>query len=143
MLSKLEMLFNAAADRGFKQVRLRYNGLLFKRAPDTGRNKGAVYVMRKSFTEDEYLGKIQNDCFWPVQSAERDTEVRNIVTIVMNDPVEYAIKYGHKTGNCSICGRHLDNKISVFMGIGPICAEKLGIPIEMPPSEEVIDKDCI
>ena len=32
-----------------------------------------------------------------------------------------------KTGNCSCCGRHLENKESVELGIGPICRSKWGL----------------
>ncbi len=138
-LSKLEQVFNQVAASGFKTVRIRFSGLLFKRAPDSGRNAGAVYVMR----EQDYLGKIQRGCWWPVQGVERDTEVRNAVTITMDDPLHAAITYGRRTGNCAICGRHLDNAQSVKLGIGPICAEKFGFLAELIGAAPQDPDDCL
>ncbi len=126
-LSKLEQVFNDVAASGFKTVRIRFSGLLFKRAPDSGRNAGAVYVMR----EQDYLGKIQRGAWWPNYNVGGDTAVRNAVAITMDDPLHAAITYGRRTGNCAICGRHLDNKQSVALGIGPICAEKFGFLTEL------------
>lgn len=131
--SNLEILFTEAASRGFLKPTLRVEGLRFKLAPATGRNPGAVYITRAS--DSEYLGKIQNDCIYLLQqhaNVERNQQIR----AVMNNPKEEAVKWGHQSGECSICGRRLDNAISVYNGIGPICAEKLGFPLATPPAPE-------
>lgn len=36
---------------------------------------------------------------------------------------EEAANWGHLTGSCIICGRHLDDPDSVDAGIGPVCAK--------------------
>jgi len=41
------------------------------------------------------------------------------------DPLAAAIAYGRETGSC--CGRELTNKVSIDLGIGPICREKWGL----------------
>lgn len=122
-LSSLELLFNAAAARGFKTPSIRAMGLRFKRAPDSGRNAGSIYVTQNS----DYLGKIQNRLFWPVfRVDQRSAVILSDIAEVMDNPQDAVIKYGHRTGQCGICGRRLDNAQSVKLGIGPICAEKMG-----------------
>lgn len=36
-----------------------------------------------------------------------------------------------RTVNCCVCGIHLKNEVSRSIGIGPVCAEKHGIPYEL------------
>lgn len=36
-----------------------------------------------------------------------------------------------RTVNCCVCGIHLKNEVSRSIGIGPVCAEKHGIPYEV------------
>lgn len=46
-----------------------------------------------------------------------------------DDPYAAATAYGLQTGVCSCCsccGRELTNKLSVELGIGPVCREKFG-----------------
>lgn len=38
---------------------------------------------------------------------------------------ECAIRYGNEIGACSVCGRHLTNRISRELGIGPICGGRM------------------
>jgi hypothetical protein len=39
---------------------------------------------------------------------------------------EAAIRYGKELGRCGICNRTLTNNDSIALGIGPVCAEKVG-----------------
>jgi hypothetical protein len=130
MKPPINQLFDKLAAEGFKKPTLRAMGYLFKRAPDHGANKGAVYVTK----DGEYLGKITTDGKFFI-SAEHGKAIYPIVY----DPIEEAIKHGHATGECAICGRRLDNKISVYNGIGPICAEKVGYPLHYPDVESQSD----
>lgn len=129
-VSKIEELINAAKANGFKKPALRTDKYLFKAAPAHGNNPNAVYVTSK--VDGEYLGKVMYGSFYG--------SLRHMVQVmeVANNPTEAAIKYGHQTGECSICGRHLDNAISVYNGIGPICAEKMGYPLQHPPVESKV-----
>lgn len=126
MKPPINKLFDKLAEEGFKKPTLRAMGYLFKRAPDHGANKGAVYVTK----DGEYIGKITADGLFSLSVDHGKT-----IYPVVYDPVEEAIKHGHRTGECAICGRRLDNKISIFNGIGPICAEKLGIPLSYPEDD--------
>lgn len=48
------------------------------------------------------------------------------LTAIATDPKAAAAAYGHLTGTCGICGRHLEDAESIARGIGPICAGKVG-----------------
>jgi hypothetical protein len=50
--------------------------------------------------------------------------------------VEGLLKIGRETGICQFCGRRLVHPISVAIGIGPRCAERVGIPWEVQGFEE-------
>lgn len=128
--SALELAFEAASSKGYRTVRLNVSGLRFKLAPSTGRNPGAVYVTKQG----DYIGKIQNDAFFKSAPIEQEDLITVLAT--MKDPKQEAIKEGHRTGSCCICGRLLTNSNSVAQGIGPICADKLGFTIE-PSSYEL------
>lgn len=128
-ITALEELFNKAAASGFKKPSLRAEGLLFKRAPDRGVNAGGVYVTANGGAD--YLGKILRG------NVMVDRSVYAVVQAVAAQPTEYAIKYGQETGVCSICGRPLVCAISVANAIGPICADKLGIPRVAPASADL------
>ncbi len=43
---------------------------------------------------------------------------------IVADPKAAMAAYGHLTGKCGICGRHLEDAESVARGIGPICYAK-------------------
>lgn len=117
----LETLFLNLASEGYKKPTLRADGFIFKLAPVHGSNPGAVYVTREA--DGEYLGKIHHGKL-KIGTAYQAHEVA--IEHVAMHPMDAALRYGRKTGNCAICGRHLDNAESVAAGIGPICAEKFG-----------------
>jgi len=123
MKSKLEQLFADAAARGFKKPMLRAHGFTFKLAPATGRNPGAIYVTDSE--DGNYLGKLKDGAI----SSNLNFAAAQLIAAVMAEPGQEAIKWGHATGRCAICGRPLINSISIASGIGPVCAEKLGIPL--------------
>src|SRR5262249_53618756 len=54
-LSPIRAMFEAARESGHKAPIYRAAGLVISRAPDHGRNPGALYVKTE---DDEYLGKI-------------------------------------------------------------------------------------
>lgn len=111
----------------FKVGKLKFPKLVFgdfviTRAPDTGKNPGALYV--KNRAEGVYLGMVKDTGF----TASRDCtpEVQNTVMALIADPFSAIDGYGRRTGNCACCGRTLTAKESVDSGIGPICAGKWG-----------------
>ena len=50
-------------------------------------------------------------------------DVKNLLEDANENLLQLAKIYGHESKSCSICGRTLDNPLSVQMGIGPICAK--------------------
>jgi len=117
----LETIFLQASAAGFKKPMLRADGFIFKLAPVHGANPGAVYITRKE--DGEYLGKLHHGKFKLLKAYEVHEQA---IEHIANYPMGAAIRYGRQTGECAVCGRHLDNKESVALGIGPICAEKYG-----------------
>lgn len=126
----LFQLFATAQANGFKAPTLRVGDYKLKPAPAHGVNPGAIYITDSS--NGEYYGLarmnkgIVGGLVLRLNASYPGTQSELVEAIY--EPGAAAIKYGHQTGNCSICGRRLDNAISVQMGIGPICADKLGIP---------------
>lgn len=118
----IERAFASAQSKGIKRPKMRLAGFKFSLAPATGRNAGALYVVRVE--DDQYLGKIMGGRFTRVRECDQATEAT--VIEVASDPHNAAIAYGQRTGNCAICGRELTNHASIDLGIGPICAEKYG-----------------
>ena len=133
MKSPLENLFSSASESGFLKPTLRTKHLVFSRAPVTGKNPGAIYVKTKN---GEYAGKIINN---EIHLLRDFSQHRQEITEAMNSPRDSAIKYGRETGQCSICGRRLDNAVSIYNAIGPICAEKLGFPLLSVPQADISD----
>jgi len=121
-LAKIRAGFDSASQH-LKRPKLRVANIQFSLAPATGRNAGAIYVVRAD--DDVYLGKITLDdrFFRSRECSDVDAEV---VARVAADPAAAATAHGHEFGQCSCCGRELTNPESVARGIGPICAERWG-----------------
>lgn len=114
--------FGSAFRNGIKSPKLRLGAFVFSRAPDHGRNAGAIYV--KSADTGEYLGKCADGQFH--RSADCDAATAEQIIAVASDPHNAARAYGQLTGSCSVCNRVLTAGISIDDGIGPICREKFG-----------------
>lgn len=112
--------FAAAHSNGIKSPKLRLDTFTFSRAPDHGKNAGAIYVKEAG----EYLGKVAGGKFSPTFSCDAATTAR-VIEVAAN-PAASAKAYGLKTGSCSCCGRELTNGESIELGIGPICRDKYG-----------------
>ena len=122
-LSPIKVMFDGAFEKGHRRPTYRALGLIISRAPDHGRNAGSLYVKTDG---DEYQGKITaENKFYAVNSA--DAATGESLKVIADDPTDAAIKYGRLTGNCACCGRTLTNKLSIERGIGPICANNMGL----------------
>ena len=115
-LSPIRAMFETAVKSGYKRPIYRAAGLVITRAPDHGKNPGALYVCTES---DDYLGKILGTTYQG-KPAEG-------LTAIAADPRGEAVRYGQRTGTCACCGRTLTAGVSIELGIGPICAEKWGL----------------
>ncbi len=115
-LSNIVEMFNKAHE-AIKTPKFRYDDLVISRAPDSGVNAGALYVK----VNGEYAGKVKEGKWFGSQ------DVLAKLKEIAENPLDSAVAYGRKTGNCSMCGRLLTNHGSIDRGIGPICAERFGL----------------
>lgn len=123
---EIEARFNVARERGVKKPAMRLDVFTFKFAGEEGRNAGGIYVTRKEGEESVYLGKVLGGRFLKVGDCTEE-EASRIVAVAAN-PDEAARAYGMRTGCCSICGRELTAEESIDSFVGPICAERFGLP---------------
>ena len=108
-------MYDAGAYRASKfQVRL--SGMTLSTV-NKGANIGCVYV----FECDQYVGKITSTGDLIGNASE---DVLNLLEDANDNLLQLAKIYGHETGSCSICGRTLNDPLSVQMGIGPVCAKR-------------------
>lgn len=45
-----------------------------------------------------------------------------VYNLVKPVPIEDAMAFGKRTGQCCVCARTLTHKVSIALGIGPICS---------------------
>lgn len=107
------------------RVALRFIGATVS-AVTQGQNTGCLYVKTAA---GEYAGKILSSgefrSAWGFH-PEALAEVQAALEAALADPEGAAVAYGRETGKCSCCGRTLTNQVSIDLGIGPICLDKLG-----------------
>jgi hypothetical protein len=119
-VTKLQTSFSHAHESGLSRIKMTVGGYTFSRAPDFGKNPGAIYVKFGNL----YLGKIVAGVFQP-SPACTDEHTAALIPIGA-DPFNACKTHGIETGNCSCCGRTLTDPVSVAAGIGPYCAERFG-----------------
>lgn len=119
-VSRIKAALDAAAASGLRRPGMKINGIHFKRAPDSGRNPGAIYVTEGNL----YLGLIRDNTFTPGRDFGRGENVIARLTEIAADPGRAAAASGLQTGACACCGRTLTDPFSVEIGIGPKCAQR-------------------
>ena len=118
-LSAIRKMFDKAFENGRKRPTYRAEGIVISKAPDHGKNAGALYIKTAG---DDYQGKITPEMiFKPSYSAAPETTAA--LTAIAADPQDAAVRYGRATGSCGCCGRELTDPKSIAAGIGPICSE--------------------
>lgn len=121
-LTPIRTMFETAVANGSSKPVYRAEGLIINRAPNHGRNPGALYVKD---VDADYQGKVIETTFHPTRTALANVAER--LQIIASNPLEAAVRYGRETGRCACCGRQLTNKLSIELGIGPICRDKWGL----------------
>lgn len=120
--SRMLAAFAAAGSSGLKWPKFIVGRYTFKPAGATSKNAGCLYVTRETI----YVGRVTNEGhYFATPAAEPGDRV--VIGEICSDPLTAAVMHGKETGNCSCCGRHLENAESVERGIGPICARKWGL----------------
>ena len=123
--SGLIRAIESAQENGLKRISMRFADFIVK--PSKYAGKVYIFSHEKELNQwdsysHKYLGWI----------TENDTNLGEISLIeavenASKNPYEAAKVYGQETGTCSCCGRELTNKLSIELGIGPICREKFGL----------------
>lgn len=113
----INKMYDAGAYRATKfQVRL--PGITLSTV-NRGVNVGCVYV----YENNHYVAKITATGELIGNVSE---DIVNLLEDANDNLLQLAKIYGHETGTCSICARTLSDPLSIQMGIGPICAKRLG-----------------
>lgn len=114
-LAMIHKPFQAA---GLKRFMMRFGDVKITQAPASGSNPNHLYVYKGG----QYVGKIT-----PAGRYEGPPVPGLLAKLqeVAINPYEAAIKHGRETGNCSCCGAKLTDPVSVSIGIGPVCLERM------------------
>lgn len=95
-------------------------------AGQRARQPGTLNVTDSRRFGGEFFGRISRAGEADTRLQRRD-DVLDALRRLADDPESALATYGKRTGNCGICGRFLTNEESVDRGIGPICADKVGL----------------
>ena len=109
------------ADPAMKTPKIRVADFVFSKPAPHSKNAGSVYIKQLG----EYIGKVTGGYYLPVGNVSKDTIAE--IQEICKDPMESAVAYGRRTGNCAVCARELTVKESIDRGIGPVCADRLGV----------------
>jgi hypothetical protein len=116
-LKLVNTMYNAVQNN-VRKLQVRLPGITLSTV-NKGVNIGCVYV----YENNQYVAKITTS---GVLMGNVSDDVKNLLEDANDNLLQLAKIYGHESGSCSICGRKLDNPLSVQMGIGPICAKRFG-----------------
>ena len=119
-VSKIQAVLDKA-DVSMKTPKIRVGDFVFSKPAPHSKNAGSVYIKQLG----EYIGKVTGGYYLPVGNVAEDTVTE--IKEICKDPLESAVAYGRRTGNCAVCNRDLTRHDSIDRGIGPICAERLGL----------------
>ena len=86
--------------------------------PEAGRWAGWVFVKNGSEYADERYGSQKPGGKYRGTNAD-------LISTIVEDPMGAMRHYGATTGRCGVCGRTLEDEVSVARGIGPVCWEKV------------------
>ena len=119
-VSKIQAVLDKA-DVSMKTPKIRVGDFVFSKPAPHSKNAGSLYIKQLG----EYIGKVTGGYYLPVGSVSKEAIAE--IESICKDPMESAVAYGRRTGNCAVCNRDLTKHDSIDRGIGPICADKLGI----------------
>jgi hypothetical protein len=102
-----------------KRPCFRLEGLRITMAANDSRNPGSLYIKDEDWN---YIGKISPKGFLKIMYPSKITNEQKLLVIeAIKEPESTAMNRGKVTGTCCCCGRKLTNKLSIELGIGPIC----------------------
>lgn len=102
-----------------KKPCFRIDDLRITMASEFSRNPGHLYIKDSNWN---YIGKVTPGGTLRVIHQDKITsEQMLLVLAAIVEPEDTAMSHGKTTGTCCCCGRTLTNKLSIELGIGPIC----------------------
>lgn len=118
----------AAQARGLKNPKLRVLGLdgkteLKLQLTKAGAAPGSLAVLEGG----NYIGAVRPDGR-TTGTLATNVELQKRLVRVAKNPTEAGREYAALTGNCSFCGKLLEDAGSVRVGYGPVCAKHWGLP---------------
>lgn len=90
--------------------------------PDRGRWKGYLFLSTGSDYHSRTRLVMREPDGTVVYESKRGREV---LAAIVAAPIECMRAYGLITGTCGVCGRKLEDPLSVQLGIGPVCIGRL------------------
>lgn len=134
----VDLLERAAKHLKFPAVVVRANGrdIRLNIAGKKSKAPGSINVTSATggYGSREWYGRVSRDGqFEPSRKHDAGTQtaVAAALKAMANDPAKAAAEYGHLTGCCCFCGTTLgegEDKRSVQIGYGPVCAKNFGLP---------------
>jgi hypothetical protein len=127
-------IFATAKANGLKYPKLRLQTpsgepVILSISSDNAKVPGAVNISNGGefgTPANKWFGRITRE--GEFQGSKSTTpEIINLVKSLGEDAGKTVTEYGKLTGCCAVCGRGLDNKVSIDRGIGPVCAKKIGL----------------
>ncbi len=102
-----------------KRPCFRIKGLRITIATPHSKNPGYLYIRNEGW---DYIGKISPAGYLNIMHPSMlSAEQKVLIHTAITDPESVAMSDGKVTGTCCCCGRKLTNKLSIELGIGPIC----------------------
>lgn len=86
-----------------------------------------IYITQIKQGDSVYLGKVTQDGKLVV-TRDCPQALKDIIIKVYNEPLNYVIEAGRRTGVCCFCAKELTHPVSIKVGYGPVCASKYGLP---------------
>lgn len=92
-------------------------------APTDGKWSGWLFLKTGSdYWEQNAIAVRKPDGEFTPRTSEHGKQV---LALIIADPIQAMLDYAAITGVCGVCGRKLEDPVSVAIGIGPICLNKV------------------
>lgn len=134
----VEMITKAAESLKYPRIEFGFDEGAIRLSLAGSRSKlpGTVPVTSLgSYESRTFYGRIHRDGrFEPSRRGAPDWVV-DALEAFENDPAGTASLQGQRFGSCCFCRRELSTKESLFVGYGPVCADRYGLPWGDVPEE--------
>lgn len=130
-VAAINALFDKAAEK-LKRIKVTLKDaadqkVVFKRAGELSKYAGQIMISDGGpFGQAQFFGRIDTNGNF-IATPRATESVKALVLEFATDPEDTAGKYGRLTGGCCFCSKGLDDKRSLEVGYGPVCAKNFGL----------------